>query len=52
MNSHVETTASGGADSWKRRLFLAAYLAGSVTVMIAWLLALSWAGLLVLEFLV
>ena len=47
MNSHIETTAS--ADAWKRRLFIAAYLAGSVTVMIAWLVVLSWAGLLVLE---
>jgi hypothetical protein len=48
MNSHIKTNASGGTDAWKRRLFIAAYLAGTVTVMIAWLVALSWAGLSVL----
>jgi hypothetical protein len=49
MNSHTETTASGSADAWKPRLFKAVYLAGSVAVMIGWLVALSWAALSVLR---
>ena len=52
MNSHTEMIASGSADAWKPRLFRAAYLAGSVVVMIGWLIALSWAGLSVLRLLV
>jgi hypothetical protein len=46
MNSRNKTVAS---EAWRPKFFRAAYLAGSVVSTIAWLIALSWAGLSVLR---
>jgi hypothetical protein len=49
MNSRAETPVPGYADTWKPKLFRAAYLAVGLGAMIGWLIALSWAGLSVLK---
>jgi hypothetical protein len=49
MNSRNETTVSGGTGAWKPKLFRVAYLAGSVVITIGWLIAIGWAGFLVLR---
>jgi hypothetical protein len=45
MSSRNEPTAAGDAGTWKPRLFRVAYLTTGIGAMIAWLIALSWAGL-------
>ncbi|MGC1559056.1 MAG: hypothetical protein WA820_04350 [Bradyrhizobium sp.] len=52
MSSRGEATVSGDAETWKPKLFRAAYLAASIGVTIGWLIALSWAGLSVLKLIV
>jgi hypothetical protein len=52
MSSRGEPPVSGDADTWKLKLFRAAYLAASIGVTIGWLIALSWAGLSVLKLIV
>ena len=50
MSNHPEAIASrANDDTWKLRIFRAAYLAGNVVAMIGWLVALSWAGLFVIK---
>jgi len=46
MNSRNEKAAS---EAWRPKFFKAAYLDGNVVYTIAWLIALSWAGISVLR---